>query len=963
MNAQPAPAPSSQGQFRPGSLPQELRDFRGLHAGETFLVCGCGSSLSEVVAPERFLSIGVNDTGRLFQPDYLVVLNPRQQFRSDRFRHVEESRARALFTHLNLGVNHPHVIRFRLGTRGGVNFDDPSVLHYTRNSPYLALCLAVHMGARRVGLIGVDFTDHHFFGQTGRHPLAAEFAQIDREYRRLADSCRRMGVAVVNLSAASRLTAFPKMSPEDFARLAPLDSPAHAHAAGRKVFFVNYKFLRFGEEFRDGLGRAAEDLGARHATAHWDDPALPDKVKEFSPDLIFVVHGRKFARRWPDAFKDYNTAVWLLDEPYEVDDTSRFSRLFRTVFANDPATLERHHNAHYLPVCYDPGAHTYRPGGARKHAVGFVGDYNPLREQVLELLARRGLLSYVVGGPWRSPLVKTFCLSDSVTPSQAALLYRETRIVVNAFRTVHHYNRGQVPASSLNPRVYEATQCGALVVSQARPELERVCPDLPAFATAEEAADLVAEILGDPAAYERLRRACIRQTAEHTYAQRLSTALGITLGTQGGPSPPRTLRSFAMEMPTTLVAVNAAPPPAAPHSPDWNFYGDVTTVEADGTLTLKKAANAEGGSEQGLAGRLSYGDVKLSAEVYLEPEACFVAKIHQASATDQRTNSYHLLAHGARAYFARHNHPFRSFELPVGAWFSLQIAYREGVIAVEVNGEIVCRVYEHRLPQGFCFLGLKGGTVRLRRLQVAPPAREDLRGQPAPPHRILYRGTPEATPAVSIITTVYDRAECLENCLRSVAALRYQDYEQLVVADCPPPATLELLHRITVEQDGERRKMIFANLDERRNDWGIGPAAAGLQLARGRYVCFLSDDNGYTADHFEPLVAALEQDAGLGFAYSSCLYDGRLNLQSPRPRFGAIDLGQPLFRRELFDRHLDGGLPFREAAWDWRMIERFIRAGARWRHLNRHSFIFRLAKYPHLIPAQAGGGRVDGGSQ
>ena len=121
-----------------GELPRELEGFRDYHAGESFLVCGCGSSLSEVVAPERFVSIGVNDVGRLFQPDYLVVLNTRRQFKGDRFRHVEESRARAVFTQTELGISHPHVVRIKLGTKAGVDFDDPSVLHYTANSPYLA---------------------------------------------------------------------------------------------------------------------------------------------------------------------------------------------------------------------------------------------------------------------------------------------------------------------------------------------------------------------------------------------------------------------------------------------------------------------------------------------------------------------------------------------------------------------------------------------------------------------------------------------------------------------------------------------------------------------------------------------------------------------------------------------------------------------------------------------------------
>ena len=64
------------------------------------------------------------------------------------------------------------------------------MLHYTQNSPYVAVCLAAYMGARRIGLIGVDFTEHHFFATTGKHPLACRLAQIDREYRALADALR-----------------------------------------------------------------------------------------------------------------------------------------------------------------------------------------------------------------------------------------------------------------------------------------------------------------------------------------------------------------------------------------------------------------------------------------------------------------------------------------------------------------------------------------------------------------------------------------------------------------------------------------------------------------------------------------------------------------------------------------------------------------------------------------------------
>jgi hypothetical protein len=392
------------------------------------------------------------------------------------------------------------------------------------------------------------------------------------------------------------------------------------------------------------------------------------------------------------------------------------------------------------------------------------------------------------------------------------------------------------------------------------------------------------------------------------------------------------------------------PAPVACPPPEWELFGDVVTFEPDGTLLMKKAPHGGPGTEQGLAGRLCYENLTLSCEVLVEPNTVFLAKIHQQSPTDQLTNSYHLMGRGRRGYFARHQHVFRSFTLPVGTWFSLRINYQGGKMTVEINGAVVCSVYESLLPEGFCFLGLKAGTVRLRGIHVAAGPTRNVGGAVVPPHTILYKGTKQARPVVSIITTVYDRVECLERCLRTTAALDFQDYEQIVVADRPSPETLERIRAIVERHDRGRGRLVLATLESRHNDWGISPAAAGLSLARGRFVCFLSDDNGYTPTHLGPLVDALEEDYRLGFAYSSCLYDGRRILESDTPGFALIDLGQPLFRRELFDIHFGGVLPFKEAAWDWHLIEHFVLAGVRFRHLKQHTFIFRLAKYPHLIP-------------
>jgi glycosyltransferase involved in cell wall biosynthesis len=517
--------------------PRELAAWRDRHAGETIVVCGCGRSLNDLPCPERWISIGVNDVGRLFDPTYLVVLNPRRQFAGDRFRYVLESRARALFTQLDprhLGLEHGHVVRFRLGQRGGTDFSGGDALPYTRNSPYVAVCLAAFMGAKRIGLIGVDFTDHHFFAETGRHSLARDLDTIDREYRQLAAALARHGVELVNLSNASRLTSLTRAEPASFLQHPTEPAPApplvpDLDDRAPRVFFVHYQFLSCGDVFTRGLEHAAHDLGIAWAGSHWDDPGLPATVQAFRPDLLFVVHGRRFRQRWGDRFPLVRKAVWLLDEPYEVDDTTATSRLFDVVFVNDPSTISRHVNAHYLPVAWDPHVHFAGPAPGRCHDVGFIGGANPRREAMLLRLAREGLLSYVVGGPWRAPELKALSLDTNVPASRTAELYRSTRVVVNVFRDRHHFNRRRIPATSLNPRIYEALACGALVVSEERPELAAVFPDVPAFRDADELVATVRAMLADAQRRRRLLATSREKLVPHTYAERLRMVLGVAL--------------------------------------------------------------------------------------------------------------------------------------------------------------------------------------------------------------------------------------------------------------------------------------------------------------------------------------------------------------------------------------------------------------------------------------------------
>jgi len=205
------------------------------------------------------------------------------------------------------------------------------------------------------------------------------------------------------------------------------------------------------------------------------------------------------------------------------------------------------------------------------------------------------------------------------------------------------------------------------------------------------------------------------------------------------------------------------------------------------------------------------------------------------------------------------------------------------------------------------------------------------------------------TPRVSIITTVYDRVDCLARCLRSTRYLAYRDFEQIVVSDDPPmDALADIIHLCA--ESGVRH----FNLPSRTNNWGHAPAVAGLNAAVGEFVCFLSDDNAYLPDHFDPLVAAFDADPSLGFVYSSCLYNARKELRWCPPVGAGIDLGQPLFRRAVLREHFGETLPYVGTfSWDWELIRELMDRGVRWQHVDETTFVFRLLAYPHLVEALA----------
>ncbi|MGA7744769.1 MAG: glycosyltransferase [Polyangia bacterium] len=246
-------------------------------------------------------------------------------------------------------------------------------------------------------------------------------------------------------------------------------------------------------------------------------------------------------------------------------------------------------------------------------------------------------------------------------------------------------------------------------------------------------------------------------------------------------------------------------------------------------------------------------------------------------------------------------------------------------------------------------LGRLFAALAERGVDTAAEASKPWKAYPRPEWwRELPRRLVGGPPLLSIVTTVYDRADCLRSCIRSAKNLNFQDWEQIVVADHPPDDVFAALQEV-VAAAGDTR-IVLHNLPARTNNWGISPAEFGVKQSSGKYVAFLDDDNGYQPDHFDALIDRLESDPDLGFVFSSCLWNNEMLLNHATPALGDIDLGQVLFRRETFRAYLGDQLPYSGYEWDWKMISELIGKGVTHMHIDQPTFIFRLKQYPQFEP-------------
>lgn len=186
-------------------------NLRNKHKDEHIIICGLGKSILELDIEwlKTQTTIGVNDINRLFTPNYLVLLDNANRFAPERWKYIKSNQTSIIFSQLHneyLKCFKPNnIVKINLSNTQGASLDENSLgISYT--SPFVACEIAYLLGAKHISLIGVDFTEDHFFAQTGKHALNNKLPKILEHFRELRDLLNKQGVLLDVLTENSALT-------------------------------------------------------------------------------------------------------------------------------------------------------------------------------------------------------------------------------------------------------------------------------------------------------------------------------------------------------------------------------------------------------------------------------------------------------------------------------------------------------------------------------------------------------------------------------------------------------------------------------------------------------------------------------------------------------------------------------------------------------------------------------------
>ena len=212
------------------------------------------------------------------------------------------------------------------------------------------------------------------------------------------------------------------------------------------------------------------------------------------------------------------------------------------------------------------------------------------------------------------------------------------------------------------------------------------------------------------------------------------------------------------------------------------------------------------------------------------------------------------------------------------------------------------------------------------------------------------------SPEITIIVPAYNVADYLDQCMESIVAQTFSDFEVLVIDDGSTDSTGERFRR-WADLDGRISYL-------RKPNGGVSPSRnLGIELARGAYLAFVDPDDWLDARYLEKLHEAAERE---GAVFAECdiwRYDNRTGKKIHRAcgqhmgvrytleehmKYGPTASYKAISRRSLW---IDNNVRFPDCAFESPAIYALIvaLAGERWAYVPEPLYYYRRFRENSLV--------------
>lgn len=170
-------------------------------------ILGLGPTLKTYLENEpEGTTWGVNDIGKKYPVDYLVIVDKPPRFPPDRMMWIKLAKPVKLWTPWDDWAWHKSFHQFHLARYAGYlpSLDNPEEVCFSICSPYVATVLAHQDGAEEITLHGVDIADHWELGDPSKT------ARVLRDFEVLRKELNKRDKV---LQVSSKLSALSSVLP------------------------------------------------------------------------------------------------------------------------------------------------------------------------------------------------------------------------------------------------------------------------------------------------------------------------------------------------------------------------------------------------------------------------------------------------------------------------------------------------------------------------------------------------------------------------------------------------------------------------------------------------------------------------------------------------------------------------------------------------------------------------------